>query len=325
MEQPLSPPTTPQSFASTPAGGARQPIEHPPVKEAASPVALMDSLMGGPTETAPAEPVAEATAPVDTPVQAEAPAQTDDLTKIEGIGPKIAEHLSAHGISTYAQLAQSSPEQLREILDAGGYKIHEPATWPKQSAMADAGDWDNLKVWQDELDGGKPVAPADDLTKIEGIGPKIAEHLAANGISSYALLAAATPDQLREILAAGGYSAHDPGTWPQQSGMAAAGDWDNLKVWQDELDGGKVVSAPDDLTRVEGIGPKVAELINSNGVTTFAQLAATSPETISEWLTAAGGMMANMKPGTWPKQAEMAANGQWDELQVWQDELDGGV
>ena len=191
--------------------------------------------------------------------------------------------------------------------------------------MAAADDWDNLKVWQDELDGGKPVAPVDDLTKIEGIGPKIAEHLTANGIDTYAQLAASTPEQLREILDAGGYKVHVPGTWPQQSAMAAAGDWGNLKVWQDELDGGKPIEPVDDLTKVEGIGPKVADILNDHGVSTFSQLAGTSPDTISEWLSEAGGMMATMKPGTWPKQAEMAANGQWDELQVWQDELDGGV
>jgi large subunit ribosomal protein L21 len=32
---------------------------------------------------------------------------------------------------------------------------------------------------------------------------------------------------------------HDPETWPKQAGMAASGDWDGLKKWQDELDGGK--------------------------------------------------------------------------------------
>ena len=259
------------------------------------------------------------------PVAPVAPADQDDLTKIEGVGPVIGELLGAGGITSFAQLPSTPTDQIQSILNAGGLSSHDPATWPAQAQMAADGKWHELKVWQDELDGGNPVAPSDDLTKIEGIGPKIAEHLAANGITSYALLSQATPAQLSEILASGGYSAHDPGTWPQQSGMAAAGDWDNLKVWQDELDGGKVVSAPDDLTKVEGIGPKVAEILNANGITTFAQLAGTSPEAIGEWLTAAGGMMANMKPGTWPKQAEMAAAGQWDELQVWQDELDGGV
>ena len=32
---------------------------------------------------------------------------------------------------------------------------------------------------------------------------------------------------------------HDPKTWPKQAEMAAAGEWDKLSKWQDELKGGK--------------------------------------------------------------------------------------
>ena len=81
---------------------------------------------------------------------------------------------------------------------------------------------------------------------------------------------------------------------------------------------------PDDLKKVEGIGPKIEEVLNSHGVTTFAQLAATEPETIKAWLTEAGSQFATHDPGTWPKQAELAAAGKWDELKAWQDELQGG-
>jgi len=54
-------------------------------------------------------------------------------------------------------------------------------------------------------------------------------------------LGATEVDRLKEILAeAGGrYAAHNPSTWPKQAQMAADGKWDELKAWQDELDGGK--------------------------------------------------------------------------------------
>ena len=165
----------------------------------------------------------------------------------------------------------------------------------------------------------------DDLTKIEGIGPKIAEHLKVNHIKTFAQLAATDPKKVHEILVYGGFAAHDPATWPDQAKMAAAGDWDKLNQWQDELDGGKVVAGSDDLTKIEGIGPKVAELLNSNGITTFKQLAGTPADAIKDALTAAGGMMANMNPSTWPDQAQLADAGEWDKLKQWQDELDGGV
>ncbi len=81
-------------------------------------------------------------------------AAPDDLTKIEGIGPKIAQTLAAAGIATFADLAQKTPEEIAEVIaDVRGN--HDPATWPRQAKMAADGAWDELKKWQDELLGGK--------------------------------------------------------------------------------------------------------------------------------------------------------------------------
>lgn len=81
----------------------------------------------------------------------------DDLQIVEGIGPKIAELFNNAGITTWAQLAVTSPYQLREILDAGGpqYNVAVPDTWPHQADLADQEKWDELKKLQDELDGGR--------------------------------------------------------------------------------------------------------------------------------------------------------------------------
>ncbi len=81
----------------------------------------------------------------------------DDLKKIEGVGPKIAEHLNNGGITTFQELADAKVERLQEILDNAGprYKMHNPATWSQQSALAAKGDWDTLKELQDRLDGGR--------------------------------------------------------------------------------------------------------------------------------------------------------------------------
>ncbi|NNK80051.1 MAG: 50S ribosomal protein L21, partial [Flavobacteriales bacterium] len=78
----------------------------------------------------------------------------DDLKKIEGIGPKIASTLAAAGVDTFAKLAGTSPEKISEIIsEVRGNHVTD--TWPKQAEMAAAGKWDELKKWQDELDGGK--------------------------------------------------------------------------------------------------------------------------------------------------------------------------
>ena len=81
----------------------------------------------------------------------------------------------------------------------------------------------------------------------------------------------------------------------------------------------------DDLTLVEGIGPKIAVVLNTNGITTFAQLAKADPAAMQDMLKKSGGRFNMAKPDTWPKQAELAAAGKMDELKKLQDELHGGV
>lgn len=81
----------------------------------------------------------------------------------------------------------------------------------------------------------------------------------------------------------------------------------------------------DDLTKVEGIGPKISELLQNAGVNTFADLAAQSEDALKAILKAGGSRFAMKNPSTWAKQADMAANGKWDELKEWQDVLDGGI
>jgi len=81
----------------------------------------------------------------------------DDLTKIEGIGPKIQELLNNDGIWSFKQLSLAATTRLQKVLDNGGpaYTVHNPRTWSAQSRLADEGNWDELGVWQDFLKGGK--------------------------------------------------------------------------------------------------------------------------------------------------------------------------
>ena len=81
----------------------------------------------------------------------------------------------------------------------------------------------------------------------------------------------------------------------------------------------------EDLTKVEGIGPKAAEALNAKGINTFAELAKADPENIKTILTEASSRMAHLDPTSWPKQGQMAADGNWDELKAWQDSVKGGV
>lgn len=81
----------------------------------------------------------------------------DDLTKIEGVGPKIAELLNAAGIATFADLAKAKTAALQSVLEGAGprYKMHDPATWAEQAKLATKGEWSKLDSLQEELKGGK--------------------------------------------------------------------------------------------------------------------------------------------------------------------------
>jgi predicted flap endonuclease-1-like 5' DNA nuclease len=84
-------------------------------------------------------------------------AKPDDLTLIEGIGPKIAELLRESGIDTFTGLAATPPNHLTGLLRAAGpsYQIHDPSTWPEQARLAAAGQWEALKAYQATLDAGR--------------------------------------------------------------------------------------------------------------------------------------------------------------------------
>ena len=80
----------------------------------------------------------------------------------------------------------------------------------------------------------------------------------------------------------------------------------------------------DDLKIVEGIGPKIAELLQNAGINTWKELSEASVDRLREILDAAGPSFQIHDPGTWPAQARLADQGKWEELKQLQDELKGG-
>jgi predicted flap endonuclease-1-like 5' DNA nuclease len=81
----------------------------------------------------------------------------DDLKIVEGIGPKIEELFHNAGIKTWKALSETSVEKCKQILENAGERfiMHDPSTWPRQCELARQGKWQELKDWQDKLDGGK--------------------------------------------------------------------------------------------------------------------------------------------------------------------------
>ena len=90
-----------------------------------------------------------------TPASEAAPPGPDDLTRIEGIGPKISGLFKDAGITTFAQVAEADASLLDRIIDEVGITMIDPSTWPEQASLAAAGEWDALQALQDELKGGR--------------------------------------------------------------------------------------------------------------------------------------------------------------------------
>ena len=185
-------------------------------------------------------PVEEA-APVAAVVAAEVKA--DDLTQLVGVGPKASAALVAAGVTTYSALAELNEPQVRRALhDADMAPPANVGTWPMQASLAAKGDWQGLMKYNNHAAKSRPAPqkaaaavaaePSDDLTQLNGIGPRIASILNDGGITSYNQLQHANTGELRQIIATGG--ALPPSSlesWPTQASYAARGDWSGLAAY----------------------------------------------------------------------------------------------
>ena len=167
--------------ASAAAQGAEGPPESPAAQESVEAEGgQAERRAAARTVEAPSGPPAapEAAEPQDTRVEPDAPPETveaapfeapaapelvqavmvfepDDLTVIEGIGPKVSALLDGAGITTYTGLAIADVDRLRGILVRANLPMISPATWSEQAMLAAAGKWEELATLQDELKGGR--------------------------------------------------------------------------------------------------------------------------------------------------------------------------
>ncbi len=197
-----------------------------PIAEAAAP---SEPVVAQVQEIAPVvEPTAEVATSEDigiTPAPEVIDAEAeDDLKVIEGIGPKTEEALKASGIKTFAAVAALSAEELERIVkvEHGVRIVGSTSTWRRQAKLAAAGEFGALDDLKSRIKSGYLY---DDLTEIEGIGPKIQEALYEAKIRSYEDLAAADLDTLHAALQAAGISSgRHIETWSQQAQLLVDGD-----------------------------------------------------------------------------------------------------
>lgn len=159
----------------------------------------------------------------------------------------------SHVAATARQTAASAAAQTGERVAASVVPVKEkpplaapvPATEPVPPSAPAVAERFEPAVSAAEPDpmpaakSAQATAPTDNLKVVEGIGPKMAALLNSAGITTYAQLATADVESLRQLVRGAGYAMADPATWPEQARFAAEGNWDGLKELQGQLRGGR--------------------------------------------------------------------------------------
>lgn len=148
----------PLPFVSDTPGGVPLSEEHGEIPDDPAPPAAMTAV----------PPVIDVLEPEIKPAVMEASDEPilppDDLTVIEGIGPKYNEMLHNAGVRTFVQLGAAPRERLVEIFQAAGYTRIPGSvdTWAEQAAYVIRGDMDGLRAYQATLNAGHQTDSADE-------------------------------------------------------------------------------------------------------------------------------------------------------------------
>jgi predicted flap endonuclease-1-like 5' DNA nuclease len=209
---------------------------------------------------------------------AEATAGPDDLKVIEGIGPKIDQALRADGLTRWIHVRDASQDRLKSAIEKAGISFAPSmTTWSKQASYLVAGDQAGFKQYTEYLVSGQDPSAlgaeeltgndrvqalasgtvfgsgnveveelaktkdgSDNLLIIEGIGPKFNDALKAAGLGTFAKVAAASEDQLRDAIKAAGLSfAPSLTSWAEQADLLNKGDMDGFRALTARLVAGR--------------------------------------------------------------------------------------
>jgi len=175
----------------------------------------------------------------------------------------------------------------------------------------------------------------DDLKKLTGITKKTEKFLNSNGIDTFKKLYKYDKKSLESLFdnSNKNISKNNLKTWPHQAGMADREEWNELKTYQNLISEtteihikndesiNKSKNKKDDLKKIDGIGPKIEVILNQSGILTFKDLNESNRDTLKTLLDEAGQQYRMHEPKTWPIQAEMAYNNEWDKLKDYQQTL----
>lgn len=171
-----------------------------------------------------------------------------------------------------------------------------------------------------------------DLTAINGIGPFLEKKLNDAGVFTYADIAAWDSAKIAEITEKISFfeGRIEKDDWVGQAkNLLNGGSAENTDT--QVLDGARdlgavethVVHSPDDLKRVMGIDESIEKILFTAGINSFAELAKMEPDEIRNLLVVVDPALEKVDPSTWPAQARLAFDEEWEVLQDYQEQIKG--
>lgn len=160
---------------------------------------------------------------------------------------------------------------------------------------------------------------ADDLTRIDGIGPFLEKKLNEIGVFSFEDISTWDEVRIAEVTQQIAFF----------EGRIQKDDWVGqakrfLETPPTSETAPSPAKMPDDLKIIEGIGPAIEEILHKAGILTFEELAKNEPAEIETILQIAAPRLHFINASTWPAQARLAMNKEWEILRDYQDQLIAG-
>lgn len=204
----------------------------------------------------------------------------NDLTVLEGIGPVYAGKLRERGIATFADLAATDEATLADIISAPAWRRINYGEWIDQARLAAAGDQAGLSDLQSRLFRRE----GDNLNLIRGLGERSSAALRGAGIATFADLAAAAPDRVEAIVRGAGARGGDYAAWIEEAQLRATGK--RVPSRSRRTVAAYVVSCPQDLSAVPGIGSVLEQRLYAAGIGSYWELAELAAEELERILDA---------------------------------------
>ncbi len=252
---------------------------------------------------------------------------TNDLAEVQSTYNATRQRLEnlENKLERLASENRELQSTIREIKEAAGAVPRAPIATPAAGSPAEPEL--ERKLTQDKKVLGEKIIleehPQDDLTRIEGLGPFIAKKLNEAGVHTFADISRWNEERIREITEKIGYI---PGRIRQDDWVGQARRLQEKQQENPEAFRQKTLAPTnrEDLKIIEGIGPKIEEILRDAGIRSWDDLAESEVDHLRDILATAGAQYRVHDPATWPAQARLAINGDWELLKEYQDQLIGG-